>query len=298
MGNEASHEGSDTIISASSDCSLKVWDMNMMASYRTLEGHKSVVKCCSRIDSSRVVSCGDDKMVYVWDTMNGSNVAYAKHTNPVESVVNIDKYVVSGDSEGYVRIFDTRKNEDPLHCIQPHTRPIRKILKLNQICVVTGSIDGKISIISTLTATALVNMQNDAAILSLGQLTDKRTLVVGTENHIHTWNAQNGKRIHSINKGAPTHSVLGRVESGCFIAGGEEGMYGAVSLNHFKKGTTKLFKEKHNGKVNALTHMNARNFFVSGCSDGTMKVWDLNDPLKSVHQIEGHERSINALTFL
>jgi WD40 repeat protein len=297
MGNSAAHEGSDTIISASSDNTLKVWDMSMLASYRTLEGHKGAVKGVARVDTSKVLSCGDDKAVLLWDITDGTYISFSGHNNPVESVVAMESYIITGDSEGHLRIYDKRKTEAPIHCIRPHTRPIRKMIKLNQTCVATASIDGKITVTSTLTAQPLRVMTNNEAIHSFGQLSDNRLLVVGTESQINIWDAQTGKRVHTTKRDAPTHAVLGRAESGLFIAGVEDRMNGAIVMMHYKQGIIKRFQATHNGKVLALAHMAPKHLFVSGCSDGAMKIWDVNDPQKSV-LLDGHERSLNALTFL
>ncbi len=272
--------------------------MTMNASYRTMEGHTGAVKSVSRVDHTRVLSGGDDKKAFIWDINDGSHKPFETHNNPIESVLSLGQHVITGDAEGFLRIFDIRNGTEPIHKVKPHTRPIRKLVHMNPTTIASASVDGKICVTSVINGKPLLEMQNNESIYGFGQLADPRLLAVGTENHIHVWNASNGKKMNTYTTNSPTYAILGRYESGLFIAGTEAQMNGAVSVMHYKQGVVKRFSQAHNGKVNAFAHVQVPHLFVSGASDGVMKVWDMNNPNKCVTLENGHERSINALTHL
>ena len=62
-----------TIVSASDDQTLKVWDGRSGAERFTLSGHAAWVKSCAvSADGATIVSASDDKTLKVWDGRSGA----------------------------------------------------------------------------------------------------------------------------------------------------------------------------------------------------------------------------------
>ena len=61
------------IVSASSDNTLKIWDVKSGDLLKTLHGHQgSVVSCCLSSDDRFIVSASEDRTLKIWDVESGA----------------------------------------------------------------------------------------------------------------------------------------------------------------------------------------------------------------------------------
>ncbi|KAL0489664.1 U3 small nucleolar RNA-associated protein 15 [Acrasis kona] len=299
MGNESSrHDGSDTIVSACSDNTLKLWDMNMHASYRTFEGHKGAVKGVSRVDETRFLSCATDANTHLWDVNSGNFISYKGGKSTIESIATIDNNTfATGDNEGVVRCYDIRNTDTHIQLFTHHRRPIRNLIQYNNT-IITGAGDGQVAVFQLNKPQPIRTINIGASILSLASL-GGNLLAAGTDSQVSVCHINSGNKIKSLEFGRPSHALIGTDDPCQFIIGCEDGMHGRISMMHFKKGSvTKQYRESHNGKVTAFNYLKNKNTFVSACSDGSMKVWDTNETNAPLHHIPAHDRSINALCHL
>eukprot|EP01102_Stenamoeba_stenopodia_P011774 TRINITY_DN3639_c0_g2_i2.p1 TRINITY_DN3639_c0_g2~~TRINITY_DN3639_c0_g2_i2.p1 ORF type:complete len:185 (-),score=34.30 TRINITY_DN3639_c0_g2_i2:282-836(-) len=103
---------SGAVVSASSDTTLKVWDMNSKTVIRTLTGHSH---CVNRVTELRgattIASCSSDKKVRVWDVKTGSCIRVLKgHKSPVDELVELrDGTLLSGSYDEPIREWNVNK---------------------------------------------------------------------------------------------------------------------------------------------------------------------------------------------
>ncbi|KAF9246337.1 quinon protein alcohol dehydrogenase-like superfamily [Melanogaster broomeanus] len=70
--------GDEFAVSGSYDCTIKVWDTKTGALVVDLtNGHTGRIFCVG-IDSTKIVSCGEDQRICIWDFSNGINTTFIK----------------------------------------------------------------------------------------------------------------------------------------------------------------------------------------------------------------------------
>jgi len=103
------------VVSASSDCTLRVWDLNPVPGKeyrkgRKLLGHNAGVTACRMSSTDEIiVSASWDGTVKLWDVAEGTCTGtFSGHANGAISCrfVSSDQCIVSTDREGTLRVWD------------------------------------------------------------------------------------------------------------------------------------------------------------------------------------------------
>lgn len=77
-------------------------------------GHEKEVLCAEFLDDNRVVTGGENKVVQIWDVRTGRLAHSAStHESRIRGLSVVDSLVVSGDSQGGVKIWDERRPDAP-----------------------------------------------------------------------------------------------------------------------------------------------------------------------------------------
>jgi F-box/WD-40 domain protein 7 len=112
-----------TIISGSTDRTLKVWDAETGNCIHTLNGHTSTVRCM-HLHGNKVVSGSRDATLRVWDIETGSCLhVLVGHMAAVRCVQYDGRLVVSGAYDCMVKVWNPER-EECLHTLQGHTNRV------------------------------------------------------------------------------------------------------------------------------------------------------------------------------
>ncbi|XP_065897763.1 WD repeat-containing protein 48-like isoform X2 [Dysidea avara] len=111
-----------TMMSASSDTTLKMWDTQRALCLSTLRTHKDYVKALAYApDVNKVVSGGLDRQIYLWDITTLTNLTATNNTITTSSLLGHKQsiyslamnrsgsLVISGSTEKSLRVWDPRK---------------------------------------------------------------------------------------------------------------------------------------------------------------------------------------------
>jgi WD40 repeat protein len=99
-----------SIVSASEDGSVRVWDAASGRERSVLRGHGDSVRACTiNLDGSRVISAGDDGTVRLWDVFSGAQRNLLTGHSAAVKVLALSpdgKWLASASDDGTVRIWD------------------------------------------------------------------------------------------------------------------------------------------------------------------------------------------------
>ena len=60
-----------TLVSGSSDCSIKVWDESLATVVRNISGHGGEISDFAILDNGFLVSASKDKTIKIWNQLTG-----------------------------------------------------------------------------------------------------------------------------------------------------------------------------------------------------------------------------------
>ena len=97
----------NTVVSASSDKTLRVWNLASGECVRTLEGHDYAVGAVVLMpDGNTVVSASGDNTLRVWNVATGSPVAvYPLEASGSSVAVAFDNRIVAGTTSGQLHFL-------------------------------------------------------------------------------------------------------------------------------------------------------------------------------------------------
>lgn len=123
-----------TVISGSTDRTLKVWNAETGQCIHTLYGHTSTVRCM-HLHGNKVVSGSRDATLRVWQVDTGECLhVLVGHLAAVRCVQYDGKLVVSGAYDYMVKVWNPER-EECLHTLQGHTNRVYSLqVRVNQIC--------------------------------------------------------------------------------------------------------------------------------------------------------------------
>ncbi|XP_014219527.1 WD repeat-containing protein 5B [Copidosoma floridanum] len=98
------------LVSASDDCTLKIWDITDGTCLKTLVGHTNYVLCCNfSHDGMRVASGSFDETIKIWNVTTGQCIQTLQgHTDLISAVDfhRMGKYLVSGSYDGRILLWE------------------------------------------------------------------------------------------------------------------------------------------------------------------------------------------------
>lgn len=125
----------NTLISGSSDTTVKVWDIASGKCKTTLRGHEGIVHGVG-VNGNQIVSGSSDRMIKVWDMQSGKCLrTLEQQDNTVCSVIVAEGFVFTG-SFGEIKVWDREYNL--VDTLRGHNHWVRALCVSNRM-LFTGS---------------------------------------------------------------------------------------------------------------------------------------------------------------
>ncbi|KAG6037006.1 hypothetical protein E4U41_005358 [Claviceps citrina] len=186
-----------TLLSASDDRTVRLWDLPSNEATTTFVGHSDYVRCANFMPgtmSNMVVSGSYDSTVRLWDPRTGSNTAVMtfKHAAPIEDVLSLPSgTTVLAAAENSVSVLDLVAAR-PLHLITNHQKTVTSLsLASNGQRLVTGGLEGHVKVFETTGWNVVNSVKYQSPILSLqvipsgnGAEASDRHLAVGMQSGV------------------------------------------------------------------------------------------------------------------
>jgi hypothetical protein len=128
------------------DRTVRVWNLAKQQCVRTLKGHQGPVRMVRTIKDGRIVSCSDDGLVCVWETVRNTPITMQGHRGPVVCVEVIDEtLVLSGGVDQTIRFWDLT-DRSCLTVIHAHTGIVTALASLADGRVASASTDATVKV--------------------------------------------------------------------------------------------------------------------------------------------------------
>ncbi|CEP24880.1 unnamed protein product [Cyberlindnera jadinii] len=139
------HSGS-TLVSCSSDLSVKWWDFDTNE-HGLVGHHEDYVKAMCRVSSGHIVTGGLDKVVNTWDLETRSKLSSIDNTEgemgSIYSMSSFERMVTFGDNKATISLFDTRSNEI-VGRLDGHGDIVKSLVMGSNGQLLSGSSDGTV----------------------------------------------------------------------------------------------------------------------------------------------------------
>ena len=183
-----------TIMSASDDRTVRLWDLPSGQSTTTFVGHADYVRSGSFMPASMsnlLVTGSYDETVRLWDPRTpNSAVMTFKHAAPIESVLPMQSgTTVLASSDNQISVLDLIAGK-PLRLLKSHQKTVTSLcLASNGTRLVSGGLDGHVKIFETTGWTVVAGSKYPSPILavnviSAGASQEDKHLVVGMQSGV------------------------------------------------------------------------------------------------------------------
>ena len=181
-----------TLMSASDDRTVRLWDLPAEQSTITFTGHQDYVRSGAFMPgqvAGLLVSGSYDQTVKVWDPRASSTAVMTfKHDAPIESVLPMPSgTTILAAADNQISVLDIVAGR-PLRVLQNHQKTITSLcLASNDTRLVSGGLDGHVKIFETASWNVVAGSKYPSPILSLsvisaGNAKEDRHLTVGMQS--------------------------------------------------------------------------------------------------------------------
>lgn len=186
-----------TLLSASDDKTVRLWDLPSSEPTTTFVGHNDYVRSANFMPgtmSNMIVSGSYDSTVKLWDPRTGSNSAVMtfKHAAPVEDVIALPSgTTLLSAAENSVNVLDLVAAR-PLHQITNHQKTVTSLsLASGGKRLVTGGLEGHVKVFETTGWNVVFSTKYQSPVLSVNVIpssgafeADDRHLAVGMQSGV------------------------------------------------------------------------------------------------------------------
>ncbi|MGC1878122.1 MAG: F-box/WD40 repeat-containing protein, partial [Rhabdochlamydiaceae bacterium] len=96
----------DKLISASSDCTIKIWDLSSGKVLQTLDDHRDMVNSIL-VDGDKLISASGDRTIKIWDLSSGKVLQTLEgHQGSVTSILVDGDKLISASADNTINIWD------------------------------------------------------------------------------------------------------------------------------------------------------------------------------------------------
>ncbi|KAK0051368.1 WD repeat-containing protein 88 [Biomphalaria pfeifferi] len=258
-------EDADIVFSASSDCSVKLWNFRTGESIKSFNElhNNTITQAHCKPDGSRFLSCGLDKKLKYVDVETGKCILDKNHTDFLTCcrISHNGKLIsVGSDLNNSLTIYDVESGDTVCELKDYHKSTITSIkFSPSDDKVITTSRDYTAKFFDLVTSTNTISLEGHINVVADCDITnDERNCATASwDKTIGVWDVSTG-------------------------------MYRS-------KGPTVL-KGSHDGSVSCCQFSNDGLLLVTGSNDNSIVVWDLVNNTQKL-KLQGHTDWINAVNF-
>ncbi|CAG7845863.1 Uncharacterized WD repeat-containing protein alr2800, partial [Serendipita indica DSM 11827] len=268
------------VVSGSDDRTVRLWDVETGAQIGSpLEGHTDYVRSVAfSPDGQRIVSGSDDRTVRLWDVETGAQIGspLEGHTHYVRSVAFSPdgQRIVSGSDDRTVRLWDVETGAQIGSPLEGHTHYVRSVaFSPDGQRIVSGSDDRTVRLWDVETGAQIGSPLegHTGSVNSVAFSPDGQRIVSGSSDRtVRLWDVETGAQIGSPLEGHTGWKRAHRLDPRL------KDIQAAVMSVAFSPDGQRI---------------------VSGSSDRTVRLWDVETGAQIGSPLEGHTDSVRSVAF-
>ncbi|KJR43702.1 serine/threonine protein kinase [Candidatus Magnetoovum chiemensis] len=280
-------------ISSSVDMKICIWNIITGKKLRELSGHTASIKTITLLpDGNHLLSGGDDKTIRLWNLKEGKEIKkFIGHTGAVIFLTQIPQknYILSASADNTLCLWDS---------INGQRIKIFQNYEVNSISIIN---DGKEALLSMWEAVRLIDIENSYFIHFAISIPVSSSLAEEREREFQS--AIDEARLVLENKKyekvpdliAKSRSVKGyeRDREALELLGKVGEIYPKNRL--VNSWQTQMLKG-HNSAVTSALFDPTGLYILSGCQDGTMRLWD-TETASTIREFKMHSAPITSVAF-
>jgi WD40 repeat protein len=282
------------LVSASNDCTMRIWDLASGQTLSTLAGHCAAVTMVAVLSADRIVSASKDYTLRVWDLASGEIVKTLEQPgdrasleraaailglgpsshggyNTVAVLANDRIVAASGDHN--VQVWDLASGKT-LKTLEGHSDRINSVAVLGDGRVVSGSSDGTLRVWNLELDQALRTLEGHSEpVTAIAVLTDGRRIVsASSDRTLRVWDVDSGRVLRILEGHTAGVTAVAAFPDDRIVSASDDC---TLRVWDFTSGQLLYVLEGHATAVTSVTVL-PDDRIVSASHDGSMRVWDLS----------------------
>ncbi|HIK07173.1 MAG TPA: WD40 repeat domain-containing protein [Trichormus sp. M33_DOE_039] len=268
-----------TLVSASADQTIKVWNLNTGKIIRTLSGHSNIVRAIAlSADEQTLVSGGGDNTIKIWNFQTFELMrTLTVDSAPVWSVAISDdgQILVSGNGDGSIKIWNLY-TDTLLQTIPGHQGRVFSVaISPDGKTFATGGIDKTVRLWDLQTGQLVKAIaQHEDAVRSVIFSRDGQTLASASwDQTIKIWNVQTGELIRTLTgHTARVVTLSWGFDDQTLVSGSLDN---SVKIWNLQTGKLIRTLSGHSDWILAIATNPAKQILVSSSKDKTIRIWQM-----------------------
>ena len=288
------------IVTASDDCTARIWDIHSGELLSTLEGHSGRVTAVAVSRTSKYIITGaDDCTARIWDTETGKCLHQLSwHKSRVNAVdfSPDDSLVVTASSDTTACIWDVKTGQLRASLFVHNGKINHIAFSHSKNYVVTASSDHTFCIWNATDGKLVHLIKGHFRGINTAFFNQNDSLIVTASDDLTAciWNANTGELIHTLS--GHTHRVRFAdfsVDSKYVVTASSD-----KSARIWDVETGKLVHSLvgHSLRVNTAVFSPNGKYVVTASDDKSARIWDICSGM-SLFQLLGHSRRVNCAVF-
>ena len=288
-----------TLVSASADKTIKLWNLATGKEIRTLTGHSSFINhLVISPDGQTLVSASADKTIKLWNLATGKEIrTLTGHTNYVNYLaISIDgQILLSASADKTIKVWNFTTGKE-IHTLTGYTKPIDEFaVSSDWQTIATGSHDKIIKVWNFATGKVIHTLTGHSSpVNSVVFSPDGQILASGSaDKTIKLWNLTTGQEFRTLTGHSSFVNYLTISPDGQTLASGSADK--TIKLWNLATGQEFQTLTGHSSFVNYLVFSPDGQTLVSSSVDNTIKIWNLSTG-KLINTLTGHFKPIDYFT--
>ncbi|KAJ6275240.1 WD40-repeat-containing domain protein [Bipolaris maydis] len=294
-----SHD-STKLASASSDKTVKIWDLSTAACLQTFVGHKgTVTSIIFSHNSTKLVSASSDITVKVWDISSGTfseiSTGHLKRINSI-AISHDSTQLVSGSEDCTVKLLDMSTSAC-LHSFTGHSGAVMSVaLSHNSTRLASASADRTIKLWDMSGMCLYTLTGHEAGVKSIVFSHDSMKLAsASNDKTIKLWDVSSGMCLQTLigHSGAVISVAFSRDSTKLASASYDF----TVKLWDANSGVCLQTFKGHGFYVISVVFSHDGNQLASASNDGTIKLWDVSSSTY-IQTVTDHSHYVISVSFV